>query len=79
MELPELGAKLEKAAQFSTLESVKAVSECYMPVSGSIIEVNDKLKDSPSQINSKPFEEGIIFLFNILFARFVQNVMHGRF
>jgi len=53
-----VGAKFEKSTQFATLESVKAVSECYMPVSGSVIEANTALKDQPSNINSKPFGEG---------------------
>ena len=58
VELPEVGAKLEKAAQFATLESVKAVSECYLPAGGSIVETNEALKENPSTINKKPFEDG---------------------
>ncbi len=40
------------------MESVKAVSECYMPVAGSVAEVNESLKDNPSQINKSSFEDG---------------------
>jgi len=44
--------------QFATLESVKAVSECYTPVSGKVVEVNASLQANPSDINKKPFNEG---------------------
>ena len=53
-----MGAKFEKAAQFATLESVKAVSECYMPASGTVKEINKALQENPSQINKSPFDEG---------------------
>jgi glycine cleavage system H protein len=45
-------------AQFSTLESVKAVSECYLPVGGKVVEVNEALKENPSNINKSPLDEG---------------------
>lgn len=60
IELPSIGAKFEKAAQFATLESVKAVSECYMPASGTVREINKALQENPSQINKSPFDEGLI-------------------
>ena len=44
--------------QFATLESVKAVSECYTPVAGKVVKVNESLQENPSQINQKPFDEG---------------------
>ncbi len=56
--MPEVGAQLNQADQFATLESVKAVSECYMPTSGQVLEVNEPLKETPSQINKSPFEQG---------------------
>ena len=58
IELPSVGAKFEKASQFATLESVKAVSECYMPASGTVREINKALQENPSQINKSPFDEG---------------------
>jgi glycine cleavage system H protein len=53
-ELPKVGAKVESGKSFGTVESVKAVSEIYSPVSGEITEVNDELKDNPEKINSDP-------------------------
>jgi glycine cleavage system H protein len=54
LELPEIGAILEAGQSFGTIESVKAVSELYAPVSGEIVEVNDALKQKPELVNSEP-------------------------
>jgi len=54
VELPEVGAKLKQGQSFGTIESVKAVSELYAPVSGEVVEVNTTLKDKPEAVNSDP-------------------------
>lgn len=54
VELPKLGAQLKAGASFGTVESVKAVSEIFSPVSGEVTEVNSLLGDSPEKINSDP-------------------------
>jgi glycine cleavage system H protein len=54
VELPKVGAKFKAGQSFGTVESVKAVSEIYSPVSGEIIETNAKLADAPETINSDP-------------------------
>ena len=54
VELPEVGAKLEQGQSFGTIESVKAVSELYSPVSGEVLEVNAALKDKPETVNKHP-------------------------
>jgi len=54
VELPEIGAKLKQGQSFGTIESVKAVSEIFAPVSGEVVEVNAALKDSPETVNSDP-------------------------
>jgi glycine cleavage system H protein len=54
VELPETGKKLEKGKAFGTVESVKAVSEIYAPVSGEVVEVNPGLQNKPETINSDP-------------------------
>ena len=53
-ELPKVGAKVEAGKSFGTVESVKAVSEIYSPVSGEIIEVNEELQNTPENINTDP-------------------------
>jgi glycine cleavage system H protein len=54
VELPKVGAKLKAGAMFGTVESVKAVSEIYCPVSGEVVEINSALSDSPEKINADP-------------------------
>ena len=58
VELPEVGSEFPKGEVFATVESVKAASEIYMPVSGKILEVNEKLVEQPEILNESPFEEG---------------------
>jgi len=58
VEMPEIGDIFEKGAEFGTVESVKAVSELYMPVGGEIVAVNGALEDSPELINNAPYSDG---------------------
>ena len=58
VELPDIGARFEDKAVFGVVESVKAASDLYMPVSGEITEVNDSLNDSPENVNSDPYGNG---------------------
>ena len=60
VELPNVGAELEAGKTFGSVESVKAVSELYAPVSGTVTEVNDTLEDAPELLNEDPFENWII-------------------
>jgi len=62
VELPEVGAKLKQGASFGTIESVKAVSELYAPVSGEVVEVNGSLKDKPEALNADPHQNWMIVL-----------------
>jgi glycine cleavage system H protein len=55
VELPEAGKKLSAMQAFGTIESVKAVSELYCPVSGEVVEVNGALVDKPEKVNSDPY------------------------
>jgi glycine cleavage system H protein len=54
IDLPEVGTKLKQGQSFGTIESVKAVSELYAPVTGEVIDVNSALKDKPETVNSDP-------------------------
>ena len=58
VELPEVGATVEAKETFGVVESVKAASDVYSPVTGEVVEVNDALVDDPSKLNSEPFEGG---------------------
>ncbi len=58
IELPEEGATFEAGDSFGTIESVKAVSELYVPVGGEVVEVNETLNDSPERVNEDPYGGG---------------------
>lgn len=58
LELPEVGASFNKGDVFATIESVKAASEIYMPISGTITEINEAVVDSPEILNESPYEKG---------------------
>jgi glycine cleavage system H protein len=57
-EPPEVGAKITKDEAYTEVESVKAVSDVYAPLSGEVLEVNDKVADNPELVNSDPYGEG---------------------
>jgi len=58
VELPEPGTAVKQFASFGVVESVKAVSDLYAPVSGEVAEVNDALRDKPELVNADPFGDG---------------------
>jgi glycine cleavage system H protein len=62
IELPEVGAKLKQGQSFGTIESVKAVSELYSPVTGEVVEVNTALKDKPEVVNKDPHGSWMIVI-----------------
>lgn len=60
VELPEVGREVEKGEEFSLVESVKAASDIYSPVSGEVVAVNEDLEDAPETVNDEAFEGGWI-------------------
>jgi len=60
VELPEVGATFAKEDEFGTVESVKAVSELYMPIDGEVAAVNTALEDAPELVNQQPYKDGWI-------------------
>ena len=61
VELPEVGTHVHQGEEVAVVESVKAASDIYSPVSGEVVEVNEALNDNPSLINSDPYNDGWIF------------------
>ncbi|MGR9048933.1 glycine cleavage system protein GcvH [Halobacillus litoralis] len=57
VELPEVGDELEADEPFGSVESVKTVSELYAPLSGTVVEVNEDLEDSPEFVNESPYDK----------------------
>jgi glycine cleavage system H protein len=62
LDLPEVGATLKAGQSFGTIESVKAVSELYAPVSGDVVEVNLALKEKPEMVNRDPHASWMVVL-----------------
>lgn len=58
VELPPVGDRFEKGAEFGTVESVKAVAELYAPIGGEIVAVNSELEDAPERVNEDPYYGG---------------------
>lgn len=58
VELPEVGSSFKKGDEFGTVESVKAVSELYMPIGGEVTAINEALADDPERVNNDPYEGG---------------------
>ncbi len=58
VELPEVGDSLEKEQVFGTVESVKAVSDLFAPISGKVVRINESLEDTPESVNENPYSEG---------------------
>src|ERR1051325_321332 len=58
VELPKVGEKFDASQPFGSVESVKAVSEIYMPLTGSVVAVNEALTDQPEKVNEDPYGDG---------------------
>ena len=58
VELPREGDQVQKDDEFGNVESVKAVSSIYAPVSGTVLKINDAIEDNPEYINEDPYDEG---------------------
>ena len=61
VELPDIGKNIAKKGDIAVVESVKAASDVYSPVSGEITEINEVLNDNPEIINASPYDEGWFF------------------
>lgn len=75
VELPELDAAFKQDDNIATIESVKAVSDVYSPVSGKVIEVNTDLEDEPAAINEDPYNKGWVFALELEDAAQLDSLM----
>tara|TARA_B100001121_G_scaffold310542_1_gene342338 strand:+ start:1410 stop:1793 length:384 start_codon:yes stop_codon:yes gene_type:complete len=75
VELPEIGMELDAEEESAIVESVKAASDVYAPLSGEVIEVNEKLLDEPEIVNSSPLEDGWFFKIKLNDASSFENLM----
>ena len=75
VELPEVGDTFAAEDEFGTVESVKAVSELYTPISGEVIETNESLEDAPEQVNEDPHGDGWIIKMRVSDASELEGLM----
>lgn len=76
VDVPEVGAKFAKGDEVAVVESVKAASEIYAPVSGTVTAVNEKLADEPGLVNSSPDADGWFFKIEIDDAGDLEGLMN---
>ena len=77
VELPEEGQKVNQGEPFGVVESVKAVSDLYAPVSGTVIEINTSLTDDPSVLNDNPMNDGWMIRIEMDSERELANLMRS--
>ena len=75
VELPEVGQSIDAESDTAIVESVKAASDIYSPLSGEVIEVNSVLEDQPEIINSSPYEDGWFFKLNPIDLGELDNLL----
>ncbi|XP_010538303.1 PREDICTED: glycine cleavage system H protein 2, mitochondrial [Tarenaya hassleriana] len=75
VELPDVGRSLSQGESFGAVESVKATSDINSPISGKVVEVNDKLSDTPALVNSSPYEDGWIIKVELSDSGELNNLM----
>ena len=77
VELPEEGQKVTQGEPFGVVESVKAVSDLYAPVSGTVIEINSPVSDDPGTLNDDPMDEGWLIRIEMDNERELANLMRA--
>ncbi|MFE3845725.1 glycine cleavage system protein GcvH [Thermoplasmatota archaeon] len=77
-ELPAIGKELKKGDELCVVESVKSVSEIYSPISGKIINVNNKLEDNPEIINENPYDDGWLVEISITNEKEIVNLLDPK-
>jgi len=75
VELPEVDSEVSAGDEIAVVESVKAASDIYAPLSGTIVEVNEALADAPESVNSDPYTDGWIFKIKLSDEAELENTM----
>ncbi|KAK9831356.1 hypothetical protein WJX81_005134 [Elliptochloris bilobata] len=78
VEMPEVGSQMESGAVFGVVESVKAASDVYSPVSGEVVEFNEKLVEEPGSVNKDPFGEGWMVKLRLSDPSQVDSLMDAK-
>ncbi|HOB35203.1 MAG: glycine cleavage system protein GcvH [Firmicutes bacterium] len=75
VELPAVGDEVESGDGFAVLESVKAAADVYAPVSGTVVEVNEDLEDDPALVNTDPYGQGWLAVFELAEGEDLSELM----
>jgi len=78
VELPEAGESFSAGDPFGVVESVKTVSDLFMPIDGKIIEINEELEDSPEMVNEDPYGEGWMIIIEIANESQLEELMDSE-
>jgi len=78
VELPTVGTQLDAGDELGSIESVKAVSELFTPVSGEVTEVNERLRDKPELVNTDPYGDGWMVRIRLTDATEVDELMNAE-
>jgi len=78
VELPQVGSQLEQGDELGSIESVKAVSELFSPVSGEVVEVNESLADKPELVNTDPYGDGWMIKIKLTAPDEVDELMNAE-
>jgi glycine cleavage system H protein len=77
VEFPEMSDELEAGGDAAVVESVKAASDIYSPISGTVTAINEELEDAPEKINESPLDEGWLFKLSSINESDLENLMSG--
>ncbi|MCF6765008.1 glycine cleavage system protein GcvH [Thiotrichales bacterium 19S3-7] len=78
VELPQVGDEVNSGSEVGVVESVKAASDFYTPVSGRVVEVNEALVDNPNEVNDNPYENGWLFKIELSNMSEVENLLDAE-
>jgi len=78
VELPETGTTVAAGDSVGVIESVKAASDTYAPISGEVIEINDDLEDAPERINVDPYGDGWMYKMSVEDAEELENLLDAE-
>jgi glycine cleavage system H protein len=78
IELPKVGRTVKQFEAFITVESVKAASDVYAPVSGQVVEINSQLQDHPELVNQSPYEQGWMAIIELSKPDELENLMSAE-
>jgi glycine cleavage system H protein len=78
VELPEVGDTVEKETSFGTIEAVKAVADLFSPLSGEVVEINEKLEDDPEIVNKDPYGDGWMVKIKVSDAAELDELMDAQ-